>query len=40
MLDLLQKSQQFCIRRNFVSDPISLQKSSVNFWYHFHTFEW
>ncbi|EKS02037.1 hypothetical protein LEP1GSC125_0806 [Leptospira mayottensis 200901122] len=36
MLDLLQKSQRFWIRCNFVRTSISLQKSSLNFWYHFH----
>ncbi len=36
MLDLLQKSQQFRIPRNFVRISISLQKSPVNFWYNLH----
>ncbi|EMF82358.1 hypothetical protein LEP1GSC188_1722 [Leptospira weilii serovar Topaz str. LT2116] len=39
MLDLLQKNQQFWIRRNFASASISLQKPSVHFWYHFYASE-
>ncbi|EKR62388.1 hypothetical protein LEP1GSC036_1550 [Leptospira weilii str. 2006001853] len=39
MLDLFQKSEQFWIRRDFASAFISLQKSSVNFWYHFYASE-